>query len=115
MRGSRAAAARVRPTVSASLPSTNSVCTGSRATPASTAPPPNNNWVRQGAAGTPRLDLAALNKVEMLPWDVWGLGWEPGTPPPDDLTPFDEAAALTVDVDARFDKLRDRYERDEHF
>jgi hypothetical protein len=33
-------------------------------------------------AGNLRLDLASLNKVEMLPWDVWGAGLEPGTDRP---------------------------------
>jgi hypothetical protein len=65
-------------------------------------------------AGNLRLDLAALNKVEMLPWDVWGLGWEPGTEPTEEmLTAFDSVANLTIDPDARFDDLRDRYENDE--
>jgi Transglutaminase-like superfamily len=65
-------------------------------------------------AGNLRLDLAALNKVEMLPWDVWGLGWEPGAEPTEEmLTAFDSVADLTIDPDARFDDLRDRYETDE--
>lgn len=64
-------------------------------------------------AGNLRLDLAALNQVEMLPWDVWGLGWEPGEEPTAEmLDAFDSVAALTVDPDARFDELRDRYESD---
>ena len=67
-------------------------------------------------AGNLRLDLAALNKVEMLPWDVWGLGWEPGgTPSPEILATFDAIAELTVDPDARFDDLRARYESDPSF
>ena len=65
-------------------------------------------------AGNLRLDLAALNKVEMLPWDVWGLGWEPGGEPSDEtLAAFDSVADLTIDLDARFDDLRARYETDE--
>lgn len=65
-------------------------------------------------AGNLRLDLAALNKVEMLPWDVWGLGWEPGAEPTEEmLAAFDSVAELTIDADARFDDLRDRYETDE--
>ena len=65
-------------------------------------------------AGNLRLDFAALNKVEMLPWDIWGLGWEPGDEPTDAmLATFDEIAALTVDADARFDELRERYRTDE--
>jgi hypothetical protein len=70
------------------------------------------HWI----AGNLRLDLASLNKVEMLPWDVWGAGahWEPGGEPTDaQLAFFDGVAALTVDVDGRFEELRERYETDE--
>ena len=65
-------------------------------------------------AGNLRLDLASLNKVEMLPWDVWGAGWEPGEEPTDaQLELFDAVANLTVDPDARFGELRSRYEGDD--
>jgi hypothetical protein len=68
------------------------------------------HWI----AGNLRLDLAALNKVEMLPWDPWGSGWEPGAEPTDEqLHLFDAVAALTVDPDARFAELRSRYETDD--
>ena len=61
-----------------------------------------------------RLDFAALNKIEMLPWDVWGLGWSPGEEPDDMLlAAFDAVAALTVDPDGRFDELRSGYESDD--
>ena len=61
-----------------------------------------------------RLDLAALNKVEMLPWDVWGLHWEPpATPSEDMLATFDAVAALTVDPDAHLDEIRSQYDTDE--
>lgn len=67
------------------------------------------HWI----AGNLRLDLASLNKVEMLPWDVWGEGWEPGEVPTDEqLELFDEIAELTVDPDANFAELRDRYASD---
>jgi hypothetical protein len=67
-------------------------------------------------AGNLRLDLAALNKVEMLPWDVWGLGWEPPQQPtPEMLAVFDAIAALTVDPDHRLDDLLDRYASDPSF
>lgn len=50
----------------------------------------------------------------MLPWDVWGAGWEPGGEPTDaQLNLFDSVAELTVDHDARFAELRDRYEADD--
>lgn len=68
------------------------------------------HWI----AGNLRLDLAALNKVEMLPWDVWGAGWEPGVEPTGELLEcFDSAAALTTDPDARLSELRSRYETDD--
>lgn len=64
-------------------------------------------------AGNLRLDLAALNKVEMLPWDVWGLGWEPGeTPSEETLAAFDSVAELTVDPDPHLSRLRERYASD---
>ena len=68
------------------------------------------HWI----AGNLRLDVASLNKVEMLPWDVWGAGWKPGEQPTDvQLDLFDAVAELTVDPDARFAELRDRYETDD--
>ena len=68
------------------------------------------HWI----AGNLRLDLASLNKVEMLPWDVWGAGWGPGEQPTEaQLHFFDTVAALTVDPDARFVEVRKRYETDE--
>lgn len=58
-----------------------------------------------------RLDLAALNKVEMLPWDIWGAGWEPGQQPDADLLAlFDSVAALTVEPDTHLPELREIYE-----
>ena len=68
------------------------------------------HWI----ASNLRLDLASLNKVEMLPWDVWGAGWEPGVEPtPVQLALFDAVADLTVDPDARFTELRRGYETDD--
>ncbi len=65
-------------------------------------------------ASNVRLDFASLNKVEMLPWDIWGAGLEPGEEPSDALLAlFDEIAELTTDPDDRFAELRDRYERDD--
>ena len=68
------------------------------------------HWI----ASNLRLDLASLNKVEMLPWDLWGAGWEPGEEPTDaQLHLFDTVAELTVDPEARFDQLRAMYETDD--
>jgi hypothetical protein len=68
------------------------------------------HWI----AGNVRLDFASLNKVEMLPWDVWGAGWKPGEQPTEEqLAFFDGVAALTVDADSRFGEVRERYDTDE--
>ncbi len=61
------------------------------------------------------LDLAALNKIELLPMDMW---WELGTKKEEAVTPderrlFDELASLTLEADARFEQLRAAYEEDE--
>ncbi|PKA39143.1 transglutaminase-like domain-containing protein [Rhizobium sullae] len=59
-------------------------------------------------------DFAALNKMEMLPWDNWGL-----MPRPDeDISPdramlFDHLAMLTEEVDERFDEIRTLYQQDD--
>ena len=45
-------------------------------------------------------DVAALSKMELLPWDMWGGMPEPGDPIPDVLAEeFDEVAAITADPD----------------
>jgi hypothetical protein len=68
------------------------------------------HWI----ANNLRLDFAALNKVEMLPWDLWGAGWKPGEQPSDSqLAFFDGVAALIVGMDSTFDDLRARYDADE--
>lgn len=68
------------------------------------------HWI----AGNLRLDFASLNKVEMLPWDVWGEHWKPGEEPTGaQLELFDEVASLTANPDARFAQLRNRYEIDD--
>jgi len=61
-------------------------------------------------AGSLVRDMAALNKMEMLPWDVWG-----AQPAPDDtfeVAFFDDLAALTGDPDNSFAESRRRYEED---
>ena len=70
----------------------------------------------QGAfwiAGNLRLDFAALNKVEMLPWDVWGAGWAPDQPIPEDLSRFDTMATLTADPDEHLAELQAMYQTDD--
>ena len=63
-------------------------------------------------AGNLRLDVTALNKIEMLPWDVWGAHWEPHEPIPDDLSLFDTMSALANDPDRNLPALRDLSDRD---
>jgi hypothetical protein len=65
-------------------------------------------------AGNVLRDLAALNGMEMLPWDCWG-----AMPGPDEeldaerLALLDRLAALTLDPDANAAELRALYEGDE--
>jgi len=58
-------------------------------------------------------DMAALNKMEMLLWDVWGAMPHPDTSlKTDELAFFDQLAALTREPDASFEELRRVYEGD---
>jgi hypothetical protein len=60
-------------------------------------------------------DVAALNKMEMLPWDVWGAIPHSNEPLNDDqLTFFDQLAALTRSPDTSFAELFALYESDDH-
>ncbi|WP_437963003.1 transglutaminase-like domain-containing protein (plasmid) [Sorangium sp. So ce119] len=59
-------------------------------------------------------DLAALNGMEMLPWDCWGAMSRPEEPHGDErLALFDRLAAITRAPDARFAELRATYEGDD--
>ncbi|WP_437653292.1 transglutaminase-like domain-containing protein [Sorangium sp. So ce1182] len=65
-------------------------------------------------AGNVVRDLAALNLMEMLPWDDWGAIVGPDEPLRDDqLALFDRLAAVTRSPDAAFAELRSLYEGDE--
>jgi hypothetical protein len=58
-------------------------------------------------------DVAALNKVELLPWDCWGLILsEYETLPPDDLSMLDRLANLTDQDVPDVDSVRQIYESD---
>jgi Transglutaminase-like superfamily len=58
-------------------------------------------------------DVAALNKVELLPWDCWGIILtEYATLPPDDLSMLDRLADLTCADVPDFDMVRQLYESD---
>jgi hypothetical protein len=65
-------------------------------------------------AGNLVRDVAALNNMELLPWDDWGAMPAPDEPLDDGLLAFlDELAALTRGLDATWAELRARYESDE--
>jgi hypothetical protein len=59
-------------------------------------------------------DLAALNKVELLPWDGWGLGdKDEQALTPEDLALLDRAAALTMAGPESFAEMRIFYQAQE--
>jgi len=61
-------------------------------------------------AGNLVRDIAALNNMEMLPWDVWGVMPQPGEKPDAAaLAQLDAAAAISLAPDARFNDLRALY------
>ena len=69
-------------------------------------------WGLSFIAGNVITDFACLNKVELLPWDGWGMMMGPHDPLTDDtLAVLDVVAALSVSDD--IDAIRDRYERDD--
>ncbi|MGB8251670.1 MAG: transglutaminase domain-containing protein, partial [Anaerolineaceae bacterium] len=58
-------------------------------------------------------DVASLNKVELLPWDAWGLMDKRDEElTPDDLAFLDRVADLTNGDVPEFEKLRELYEKD---
>lgn len=59
-------------------------------------------------------DLAALNKVEVLPWDSWGGHLRPNEPlTGEHLAFFDRIAALTREPDRSFENLREFYDAED--
>jgi hypothetical protein len=62
-------------------------------------------------AGSLIRDLAALNKVEMLPWDVWGAQPVPNAQLDEGQRAFfDQLSAMARDPDSSFEDLRRTYE-----
>jgi hypothetical protein len=56
-------------------------------------------------------DFLSLNKIELLPWDSWGLMAGPEEcVPTRDLALLDRIAALTIEPDAAFDDIRTLYD-----
>jgi len=65
-------------------------------------------------AGNLLRDVAALNNMEMLPWDVWGAMSGPEAPIDDErLELFDRLAELTRDPDASSAELAASYAEDD--
>ncbi|MBK9601501.1 MAG: transglutaminase domain-containing protein [Anaerolineales bacterium] len=57
-------------------------------------------------------DVASLNKMELLPWDCWGVILNESLDNPVDLAALDEVAALTANDVPDFEAVRTRYESD---
>ena len=57
-------------------------------------------------------DVAALNKVELLPWDCWGIIEKERLDDPDDLALLDELAALTADDVPECERVQALYKAD---
>jgi len=63
-------------------------------------------------------DVAALNKVELLPWDLWGLAYVEGGDEAlsaADRAALDEMAVLTAGDAPQFDRVRQLYEGDDRW
>ena len=63
-------------------------------------------------------DVAALSKMELLPWDVWGLAYVEGGDEAlssGDLAALDEIAALSGGDAADFATIRRLYDEDERW
>jgi hypothetical protein len=57
-------------------------------------------------------DVAALNKVELLPWDCWGIIEKPEENDPDDLAFLDRLAELTAGEVPEAEAVRSLYQTD---
>lgn len=69
-------------------------------------------WGMGFLAGNVIKDFACLNKVELLPWDSWGMIRDPYRPPPKaHLAVLDELAELAAGDDLA--EIRRRFERDD--
>jgi len=71
-------------------------------------------WGERFVAGNIRLDLAALNKVETLLWDEWGMDeGKPGTPLSEPARELYDRAALVAGDDVPFDAARKLFTEDD--
>jgi hypothetical protein len=57
-------------------------------------------------------DVASLNKIELLPWDCWGVILAEQLDDPADLSLLDEVASLSAEDVPNFESLRACYESD---
>jgi hypothetical protein len=57
-------------------------------------------------------DVASLNKVELLPWDCWGIIESPRLDNPDELALLDHVAELTCGDMPNLEAVRTLYESD---
>ena len=57
-------------------------------------------------------DVASLNKMELLPWDCWGVILNESLENPDDLAVLDKVASLSAEDVPDFEILRSLYESD---
>jgi hypothetical protein len=57
-------------------------------------------------------DVASLNKMELLPWDCWGVILKEKLDDTADLAALDEIAALTANDVPEFESVHTRYESD---
>ena len=60
-------------------------------------------------------DAASLNKMELLPWDCWGVILNEQLDDPEDLSVLDEVASLTAGDVTDFEAVYERYETDPRF
>ncbi len=60
-------------------------------------------------------DVASLNKMELLPWDCWGVILNEQIDNPDDLIALDHIAALTAGDVPDVEAVRSHYETDPRF
>lgn len=71
-------------------------------------------WGMPFIGGNVLTDFASIIKIELLPWDAWGIGlqWGPHDHLNDDIVAFLDELAKIVNADD-LDVIRDRYENDE--
>ncbi len=76
-------------------------------------PEEGSMWGEWFVAGAVRLDLAALNKVETLLWDVWGTGAGSDEEMTDAIRALYDRASLVACDDVPFDAARKLFAEDE--